>query len=58
MTNVVVIIKDVAIQEILCRNKNVQIEVLDLDTQDMDDLEQRAWRLNQIHKCKSYKNII
>ena len=38
--------------------KNVEIEVLDMDTQDIDDLEQREWRLKQIQNTKSYKELL
>lgn len=58
MTNVVVVVEDGRITEVLCRNKNISVEILDMDTQDIDDLEQRQWRLGEIHKSKSYKDII
>lgn len=50
MTNVVVVVEDGRITEVLCRNKNISVEILDMDTQDIDDLEQRQWRLGEIHK--------
>lgn len=58
MTNVVVVVKDGKVEEAYCRNKNVEVEVLDMDTQDIEDLEQREWRLKQIKNAKSYKNIL
>ena len=58
MTNVVVVVEDGRITEVLCRNKNISVEILDMDTQDIDDLEQRQWRLGESHKSKSYKDIM
>ena len=58
MTNVVVVVKNGKIEQVYCRNKNVEVEVLDLDTLDIDDLENREWRLEQIQKAKSYKELL
>lgn len=58
MTNVVVVVKNGKIEQAYCRNKNVEVEVLDMDTQDVDDLENREWRLEQIQKAKSYKELL
>ena len=51
MTNVVIVVKDGRVEQAYCRNKNVEVEVLDMDTQDIDDLEQREWRLKQIQNA-------
>ena len=45
-------------RQLKARNKNVEVEVLDMDTQDIDDLEQREWRLKQIQNAKSYKELL
>ena len=58
MTNVVIVVKDGRVEKAYCRNKNVEVEVLDMDTQDIDDLEQREWRLKQIQNAKSYKELL
>ena len=58
MTNVVIVVKDAMVEQAYCRNKNVEVEVLDMDTQDIDDLEQREWRLKQIQNAKSYKELL
>lgn len=58
MTNVVIVIKDGRVEQAYCRSKNIEVEVLDMDTQDIDDLEQKKWRLNQIQKAKSYKELL
>ena len=58
MTNVVIVVKDGRVEQAYCRNKNVEVEVLDMDTQDIDDLEQREWRLKQIQNAKSYKELL
>lgn len=41
MTNVVIVVKNGMIQEILCRNKNVEVELLDLDDQDIESLKEK-----------------
>lgn len=58
MTNIVVVIKDGRVEEILSRNKNIQIEILDMDTQDDNDLQGKERRLKEIHNSKSYKDIM
>ena len=58
MTNVVIVVKDGRVEQAYCRNKNVEVEVLDMDTQDIDDLEQIEWRLKQIQNAKSYKELL
>lgn len=58
MTNVVVVVRDGRVEQVYCRNKNVEVEILDMDTQDIDDLEQIEWRLKQIQSTKSYKELI
>lgn len=58
MTNVVVVVKDGRVEQIYCRNKNIEIEIFDMDTQDINDLEQIKWRLKQIRSTKSYKELI
>lgn len=58
MTNVVVVVKDGRVEQVYCRNKNIEVEILDMDTQDIDDLEQIEWRLKQIQSTKYYKELI
>ena len=58
MTNVMIVVKDGSVEQAYCRNKNVEVEVLDMDTQDIDDLEQREWRLKQIQNEKSYNELL
>ena len=58
MTNVMIVVKDGMVEQAYCRNKNVEVEVIDMDTQDIDDLEQREWRLKQIQNAKSYKELL
>lgn len=58
MTNVVVVVKDGRVEQVYCRNKNIEVEILDMDTQDIDDLKQIELRLKQIRSIKSYKELI
>lgn len=57
MTKVIITVRGGMIQEVFCRNKNIDVEVLDFDTQDPDELEERETRYKQILKSKSYKDI-
>ena len=58
MTNVVIVVKDGRVEQAYCRSQNIEVEVLDMDTQDIDDLEQRELRLKQIQNAKSYKELL
>ena len=58
MAKVVIVVKDGRVEQAYCRNKNVEVEVLDMDTQDIDDLEQRECRLKQIQNAKSYNELL
>lgn len=58
VTNVVIVVKDGRVEQAYCRSQNIEVEVLDMDTQDIDDLEQREWRLKQIQNAKSYKELL
>lgn len=58
MTNVIIVVKDGRVEEVFCRNKNVEVEVLDMDTQDPDELKERTARYENIRKSKSYKDIL
>ena len=57
MTKVIITVRGGMIQEVFCRNKNIDVEVLDFDTQNPDELEERETRYKQILKSKSYKDI-
>lgn len=58
MTNVVIVVKDGMVQEVLCRNKNVSLELLDLDDQDLESLQEKEKRYAELQKATSYKNIL
>lgn len=58
MTNVVIVIKNGMIEQAYSRNKNVEVEILDMDTQNADDLAFREYRLKQIENAKSYKELL
>lgn len=58
MTNVVIVVKNGMIQEILCRNKNVEVELLDLDDQDIESLKEKEQRYKELRRSKSYKDIL
>ena len=58
MTKVVIIVKDGIVQEVLCRNKNVEVELLDLADQDIESLKEKEKRYEELQKSKSYKDIL
>ena len=58
MTNVVIVIKNGMIEQAYSRNKNVEVEIIDMDTQNADDLTFRKYRLKQIENAKSYKELL
>ncbi len=58
MTNVVIVVKNGMVEQAYSRNKNVEVEILDMDTQNADDLAFREYRLKQIENAKSYKELL
>ena len=46
------------VESVYCRNKNVLAEVIDLDTQDTDELDEAEKRLAAVENAKSYKDIL
>ncbi len=58
MTNVVIVVRNGMIEQAYSRNKNVEVEVLDMDTQNEDDLTFRNYRLKQIENAKSYRELL
>lgn len=58
MTNVVIVVKNGMIEQAYSRNKNVEVEIIDMDTQNADDLTFRKYRLKQIENAKSYKELL
>ncbi len=58
MTNIVIVVKDGMVQEVFCRNKNIEVELLDLDEQNIEDLREKEKRYEEIQKAKSYKDIL
>ena len=58
MTNVVIVVRDGRVESVYSRNKNIDIELLDLDTQDLDEREELEKRLSAIENSKTYKDIL
>lgn len=57
MTKVIITVKGGMVQEVFCRNKDIDIEILDFDTQDPDELKEKETRYKQILNSKSYRDI-
>lgn len=58
MTNVVIVVEDGRVTEVYSRNKNIEIELIDLDTQDSEELKEKQRRLKEIENSKTYKDIL
>lgn len=58
MTKVIIVVKDGMVQEVFCRNKNVEAELLDLDEQNIENLREKKKRYEEIQRSKSYKDIL
>ncbi len=58
MTKVIVVIEDGMVTGVYTRNKNVEVEILDLDTQSLDELKEMRKRLDAIETSKTYKDIL
>lgn len=46
------------VQEVFSRNKNISVEILDLDQEYIDKLKEKKKRYEKIQKSKSYKDIL
>lgn len=58
MSKVIVVVKGGRVESVYTRNKDIEVEVLDLDTQDESEEKESAKRLTQIKNSKSYKDIL
>ena len=59
MTKVIVVVKGGMVTSVYTRNKNIEVEILDFDTQSFEDdeLKEMRKRLDAIEKSKTYKDI-
>lgn len=59
MTKVIVVVKGGMITNVYTRNKNVEVEILDFDSDCNDDAEIKALhkRLDAIENSETYKDI-
>lgn len=58
MTKVYVVIRGGICEEVLCRNKNVEVEIIDFDTQDEDQDKAVNKRYKELTNSKSYKDVL
>ena len=58
MTKVIIVVNGGKVESVYSRSKDIEIELLDLDTQDEDEKKAFDKRLSQIEKSKSYKDIL
>ena len=59
MTKVIVVVEGGMVTSVYTRNKNIEVEILDFDTQSFEDdeLKEMRKRLDAIEKSKTYKDI-
>ena len=58
MTKVIIVVQNGLVESVYARNKDVEVELLDMDVQDPDELKEREKRLVAVEKSKSYRNIL
>lgn len=58
MTKVIIVVRDGMVESVFSRNKNVVAEVVDLDTEDEDELNEAEKRLAAVEDSKSYRDIL
>ena len=58
MTKVIIVVQNGLVESVYARNKDVEVELLDMDAQDPDELKEREKRLVAVEKSKSYRNIL
>ena len=58
MTKVVIVVRDGMVESVYTRNKNIDVELLDLDTLDEDERREREKRLSEVEGSKTYKDIL
>ena len=57
MTKVIVVVNDGMVESVYTRNKNIDLEVIDLDSQDAQEARESEKRLAEIERSKSYRDI-
>ena len=57
MTKVIITVQDGMIQEVFSTDQNIDVEVLDFDTQDISELKRIDAEYEKIRKDETYKNI-
>ena len=58
MTKVVIVVHDGRVESVYTRNKNIEAEIIDLDTQDPDERCELDKRLVAIETSKTYQDIL
>ena len=58
MTKVAIVVRGGMVESVYTRNKNIDVELLDLDTIDEDERRERERRLSEIESSKTYKDIL
>jgi len=57
MSKVIIVVENGRVTNIYARNKNIECEVIDLDTLDENDLKEKEQRLRDVSRSRSYKDI-
>ena len=57
MQKICIIVEDGMVQAVYSTSKDIDVEVIDLDTTDWKEEEELRQRVDQIENMKSYKHI-
>jgi hypothetical protein len=58
MSKVIVVVNRGRVESVYARNKDIEVEVLDMDSMDPDEIKDREKRLKAVENSKSYKDIL
>ena len=58
MTKVAIVVRGGMVESVYTRNKNIDVELLDLDTLDEAERREREKRLSEVEGSKTYKDIL
>lgn len=58
MEKIIIVVENGIVQEVLSKNELLDIELLDLDDTDIESLESKKKRYEELSCCKTYKDIL
>lgn len=58
MTKVIIVVESGRVTNVYTRNKNIECELVDLDTTNESEYREKAKRLLDVERSKTYKDIL